>query len=90
MNKKELVACVAKKTGKSLKESEVVLDGVLDSIVDTILKGEAINLLGFGSFVIKEFAPRVGYNPSTKTSMQIPAKRVVKFKAGAKLVLRDK
>lgn len=90
MNKKELVACVAAKTGKSLKEIEIALDGIVDSIIETVQKGEAVSLLGFGSFVIKDSKARMGYNPSTKAPISIPAKRVVRFKAGARLVLRKK
>ena len=90
MNKKELVACVAAKTGKSLKEIEIALDGVVDSIIETVQKGEAVSLLGFGSFVVKDSKARMGYNPSTKAPIAIPAKRVVRFKAGARLVLRKK
>lgn len=88
MNKKELIACVAIKTGKSLKEAEVALNGVLDSIVETVLKGDPIILLGFGSFTIKESPARKGFNPSAKTPIQIPAKRIVRFKPGAKLALK--
>lgn len=90
MNKKELVACVAAKTGKSLKEIEIALDGIVDSIIETVQKGEAVSLLGFGSFVIKDSKARMGYNPSAKAPIAIPAKRVVRFKAGARLVLRKK
>lgn len=90
MNKKELIACVAKKTGKSLAEAEVALNGVLDSVVEVVLKGEPITLIGFGSFVIKESKARKGYNPSTKAPIQIPAKRYVRFKPGSKLTLKKK
>lgn len=86
MNKKDLIACVAEKTGKSLAETKVTLDGVLDSIIETVLKGESVVLIGFGSFVIRESKARNGINPFTKTLMKIPAKRVVKFKPGTKLV----
>ena len=87
MNKKELIAYVAKKTGKSFKDTEITLNGVLESIVEVTLREEPINLLGFGSFSIKKAPERMGYNPSAKKPMQIPAKRLVKFKPGAKLIL---
>lgn len=90
MNKKELIALVAKKTGKSLAETKISLDGVLDSITETVLKGESVTLIGFGSFVIRESKARNGVNPSTNTPMLIPAKRIVKFKPGTKLTFSIK
>lgn len=89
MNKKELIASVAKKTKMSLNASEIALNGVLDSITETIQNGETVILVGFGTFVIKEHVARTGYNPATKAPMQIPAKKMVRFKAGSKLELKN-
>ena len=90
MNKKELVASIAQKTNMSLNASEIALNGVLDSIIETIQKGEVVTLVGFGTFTIKEHMARTGYNPATKAPMQIPAKKMVRFKAGNKLELKSK
>lgn len=85
MNKKELIASVAQRKGISQKEAETALDGVLEAITEALHREESVVLIGFGSFSVKERAARVGYNPSTNEKMQLPARRVVKFKAGAKL-----
>ncbi|WP_333698465.1 HU family DNA-binding protein [Bacteroides congonensis] len=90
MNKKELVAAVAQKKGISLKEAEVALDGVLESITEALHREESVTLIGFGSFSVKKRAARTGYNPSVKEKVLIPAKRVVRFKAGAKLEIDKK
>ena len=85
MNKKELAAVVAQKKGISLKDAEVALDGVLETIAEAVCRAESVVLVGFGSFSVKERAARTGYNPSTKEKMLVPARRVVKVKAGANL-----
>ena len=85
MNKKELIASVAKKKGLSQKEVELTLDGILESITQALWQEETVLLLGFGTFSVKKHAQRMGYNPSTKEKMLIPAKKVVKFRPGAKL-----
>lgn len=90
MNKKELVASVAKKKNLSLKEVEDVLDGILETITKSLLREEAVMLLGFGTFSMRQHVERVGYNPSTKEKMLVPAKKVVKFKPGVKLELGKK
>lgn len=90
MNKKELVASVAQKKGISQKEAEIALDGVLESITEALCREESVVLIGFGSFSVKDRAARTGYNPKTSEKMLIPAKRVVRFKAGAKLELQKK
>jgi DNA-binding protein HU-beta len=85
MNKKELVAAVAQRKGISQKDAEIALDGVLETITEAVCRAESVVLIGFGSFSVKERAARTGYNPSTKEKMLYPAKRVVRFKAGANL-----
>lgn len=90
MNKKDLIVAAAQKAGISQRETEAVLDVILEVITETVQKEEPVMLLGFGSFTVQKRAARVGYNPSTKEKMQIPSKRAVKFKAGAKLELKQK
>ena len=65
--------------------AEQVLASVLGAITDAITAGEKVTLLGFGTFSVSERAAREGRNPQTGATMSIPAKKVVKFKAGTKL-----
>ena len=81
MNKTELIAAVAEKASISKKESEVVINAALDTIIDS-LKNEKVQLVGFGSFETKHRAERTGRNPKTKESITIAASKVPTFKAG--------
>ena len=85
MNKTELVAAVAEKTGLSKKDSEKAVNAAFDSITEALAAGEKVQLVGFGAFEIKERNARVGRNPKTKEEIQIPASRVPVFKAGKAL-----
>lgn len=85
MNKKDLVESVAAKAKMTKVDSKVAIDAVLDSIKETLLKGESVSLIGFGNFQMVERSERKGINPATKKQIVIPAKKVVKFKAGADL-----
>jgi len=85
MNKGELVEKVAKECELSKAAAEQVLASVLGAITDAITAGEKVTLLGFGTFSVSERAAREGRNPQTGATMSIPAKKVVKFKAGTKL-----
>ncbi|MGM9662739.1 MAG: HU family DNA-binding protein [Oscillospiraceae bacterium] len=82
MNKAELISAVAEKTGMSKKDTESVVSAVLDTIVAAMADGEKVQLVGFGSFEVKKRAERIGRNPKTKESIQIPASKVPAFKAG--------
>ncbi len=82
MNKAELIAAVAEKTGMSKKDTEAVVSTALDTIVAAMAEGEKVQLVGFGSFEVKKRAERVGRNPKTKESITIPASKVPSFKAG--------
>ncbi len=81
MNKTELIAIVAEKTGLSKKDSENAVNVVFDTIKDTVETGEKIQLAGFGIFDVKNREARVGRNPKTREEIQIPASRVPVFKA---------
>lgn len=90
MNKTELVNAVAEKTGLSKTQAKDALEATLCSIAGALAKGDKIALIGFGTFSVTEKAAREGINPSNKQKIQIPAKKVVKFKAGADLAEKVK
>ncbi len=85
MNKTELVAAVAEKAGLSKKDAEKAVAAVFDSVVDTLKAGDKIQLVGFGTFEVKERAARTGINPLTKEKINIAASKVPAFKAGKAL-----
>jgi len=82
MNKAELVAAVAEKSGLSKKDSEKAVNAAFDAISAELVKGGKVQLVGFGSFETKTRNARVGRNPRTKEEIEIPASRVPVFKAG--------
>ena len=85
MNKAELVAAVAEKTGLSKKDSEKAVNAAFDAISAELVEGGKVQLVGFGSFETKERNERVGRNPRTKKEIKMPASRVPAFKAGKAL-----
>lgn len=85
MNKTELIAEIAGKSGLSKKDAEKALTAVVDTITDVIVKGDKVQLVGFGSFETKCREARMGRNPKTKEAIEIPATRVPVFKAGKAL-----
>ena len=85
MNKTELIAAVAEKAGMSKKDSEKAVNAAFDSITEALVAGEKVQLVGFGAFEVKERSARIGRNPKTKESIEIPASRVASFKVGKAL-----
>ena len=85
MNKAELVAAVAEKTGLSKKDSEKAVNAAFDAISAELVAGGKVQLVGFGSFETKTRNARVGRNPRTKEEIEIPASRMPAFKAGKAL-----
>ena len=85
MNKTELVAAVAEKSGLSKKDAERVVSATFDIIATQLTKGEKIQISGFGIFEVKEREARVGRNPRTKEAIEIPASKVPAFKASKAL-----
>ena len=85
MNKTELITAVAEKSGLSKKDAEKALAAVVDSLTDAMVKGDKVQLVGFGSFETKQREARTGRNPKTKETIEIPATRVPVFKAGKAL-----
>ena len=87
MNKAELVAAVAAKAEISKAAAAKAIDAALDAAAEALKKGENVQLIGFGSLAVVKKAARKGVNPATGAVINIPEKKVVKFRAGAKLAL---
>jgi DNA-binding protein HU-beta len=85
MNKGELISAIAAKTAGEKTQAKAHLEAVLEVISETLQGGEKIALVGFGSFSVESRAARDGKNPRTGETIKIPAKKVVKFKAGSEL-----
>jgi len=88
MNKAELVNEVSGEVGLSKRETQKVVDAIIETIGDTLAAGEKVTLVGFGTLRVRSRKPRRGVNPQTRESIQIPAKKVPKFTAGK--ALREK
>ena len=88
MNKTELIAEIAKKSGLSKKDAEKALAATVETITDALVKGDKVQLVGFGSFETKKRAARTGMNPRTGKNVEIPATVYPVFKAGK--ALKDK
>ena len=82
MNKQELITAAAEKTGFSKKDTEALLNAALETITKALEENEKVQLVGFGSFEIKERAARTGKNPATGEQIDIPASKAPAFKAG--------
>ena len=85
MNKTELIAAVAEKTGITKKDAERIVNATVETIQETLVKGEKVSVSGFGIFEAKTRGARVGRNPRTKETIQIPATRLPAFKASKAL-----
>jgi DNA-binding protein HU-beta len=85
MNKADLVKTIAQKADLNQATAQKALETMLDTFKATLKKGDKIQLIGFGSFEVAKRAARKGVNPQTKKTISIPAKKVVKFKAGKEL-----
>ena len=85
MNKAELINAVAAATEFSKKDAEAAVTATLEAITSALKDGDKVQLVGFGSFEVKKRAARVGRNPKTNDTMEIPASVVPVFKAGKAL-----
>jgi DNA-binding protein HU len=85
VNKTELVANVAEKAGLSKKDAEKALGAVIESIEEALVEGDKVQLIGFGTFEVKDRAARTGRNPQTGKEIKIAASRNPVFKAGKAL-----
>lgn len=90
MNKTELVNAIAEKAGLSKVDAKNALDATIAAIGEAIANNDKVALIGFGTFAVQEKAARTGINPRTKEKVEIPARKVVKFKAGAELAAKVK
>ena len=82
MNKATLIAKIAEKAELNKKQAEAALNAFTDSVADALKGGEKVQLMGFGTFEVKERAARTGRKPSTGETITIPAKKTPVFKAG--------
>jgi DNA-binding protein HU-beta len=88
MNKTELAAAVASKAEMTKKDAEKAVNAVLETLADTLAKGEKVQLVGFGTFETKARAERTAKNPRTGETVTVPATRVPGFKAGQALKIK--
>ncbi len=85
MNKSELIAKVAEKAEITKKEAETAVAAVIDSITDALKEGDKVQLVGFGTFEVRERGARTGRDPRTNKEIKIPASKAPAFKAGKAL-----
>ena len=85
MNKTELIAAMAEKSGLTKKDSEAALAAFLTSVEEALKSGDKVQLVGFGTFEVKSRAARTGINPQTKKPVKIAASKAPAFKAGKAL-----
>lgn len=90
MNKTELVNAIAEQAGLTKNDAKNALDATLNAIGAALANNDKIALIGFGTFAVVEKEARTGINPRTKEKVEIPARKVVKFKAGAELAAKVK
>ena len=85
MNKAELIAAIAAKTGDTKKVAEATVNAFVETVTDALKEGDKVQLVGFGSFEVRKRAARKGRNPQTKEEIKIPASNAPVFKAGKAL-----
>lgn len=85
MTKAELIDEVSKVVEMTRKDSETIVETIFDSIVNSLHKGEKIEIRGFGSFRTRQRQPRVGRNPKTGSRVEVPSKRIPFFKPSKEL-----
>jgi DNA-binding protein HU-beta len=85
MNKADLIDIIAKKAELTKKDAGVALDAMMESIGASLVKGEKVTLVGFGTFDVRDRKARTGVNPQTKEKIKIPASKAPVFKAGKDL-----
>ena len=82
MNKATLIAKIAEKTGLNKKQAEAAANAFTDTILEALKEGDKVQLIGFGTFEVKERAARVGHKPGTGETIEIAAKKAPVFRAG--------
>lgn len=87
MNKPELITTIVNKTGLQVKDTEAFLKALTEVVTEELVKGEKVQLVGFGTFEVSERSAREGRNPKTGEALHIEASKTPKFKAGKALKL---
>ncbi|MBD5209702.1 MAG: HU family DNA-binding protein [Bacteroidales bacterium] len=90
MNKAELINAIAEKANLTKVDAKSALDATISAIADALAANDKVAILGFGTFSVQEKEARTGINPRTKEKIEIPARKAVKFKAGADLEAKVK
>lgn len=85
MNKADLINSISEKTGLTKTKSNEVIDAFLSSVTESLSSGEKVTLVGFGTFTTSQRDARKGRNPKTGEVIDIPSKKVARFKAGSDL-----
>ncbi|MBQ3068536.1 MAG: HU family DNA-binding protein [Clostridia bacterium] len=85
MKKAELIEVVASKAGLTKKDADKAISAVVEAITEALAKGDKVQLVGFGTFDVRERSARTGLNPRTKETIEIPASKQPAFKAGQAL-----
>ncbi|MDE6267735.1 MAG: HU family DNA-binding protein [Muribaculaceae bacterium] len=85
MNKTELINSIAEKANINKTAAKAALEAAVATVSEALAAGDKVALIGFGTFSVAEKAARTGINPATKAKIEIPARKVIKFKAGAEL-----
>lgn len=85
MNKSELINAIAEQANLTKAQAKAALDATVAAITNAVAEGDKVTLIGFGTFAVSEKSARTGINPRTKETINIAARKVVKFKAGAEL-----
>ena len=88
MNKSDLIAAIAAKTGETKKSAEATVNAFVEVITETLVKGDKVQLVGFGSFEVKKKAERISINPASKQRMLVPPKLVLSYRPSN--TLKDK
>lgn len=90
MNKSDLINAITEKSGLTKADSKAALEAAVEAISAALAAGEKVALVGFGTFSVAEKAARTGINPRTKETIEIAARKAVKFKQGAELAEKVK
>lgn len=85
MNKAQLIDAIAEKAGLTKADAKKALDAFVEATTDALKNGDRVALIGFGSFAVATRSARTGRNPQSGSPIEIPEKKVVKFKPGAEL-----
>ena len=80
MNRQQIIKAVTEKTGISRKDTAKVFSSIFETILKSLEKEESVRLMNFGSFTVKTYKPRKGYNPASKIVVQLPERKAIRFK----------